>query len=288
MEQLLGATFPSAELVDGESLRARGPPGEVRRRHRRRSAPRSHSRRSACGSTIDALTPGVRERDLVGVFEEHMAVARRHHTRVRGDVRRRRRHGRVRSSRTARSRTGDLVHLRGGVLRDGWEGWLSRSAVCGGEPSTAQQAAAGAWRGAMIAVIDWCRPGTSVGELRSAAAGVTVDGVGMGHEELSDRDVLEPGMVLAIEATVDDVLGSETVLITPSGIRDPDHVPARARLRAAAAGGRWGLSGPAPERQERKAGATPSGGQDRGGDATDGRSGTDGRAGAARVHGRNW
>ena len=108
------------------------------------------------------------------------------------------------------------MHLRGGVMRDGWEGWLSRSAVCGGEPTTDQQAAAGAWRGAMIAVLDWCRPGTSVGELRGAAPSVTVDGVGMGHEELSDHDVLEPGMVLAIEATVDNVLGSETVLITPS------------------------------------------------------------------------
>ena len=28
---------------------------------------------------------------------------------------------------------GDVVHLRGGVLRDGWEGWLSRTAVCGAD-----------------------------------------------------------------------------------------------------------------------------------------------------------
>ena len=33
---------------------------------------------------------------------------------------------------------GDLVHLRGGVLRDGWEGWLSRTTVCADDPSDAR------------------------------------------------------------------------------------------------------------------------------------------------------
>jgi hypothetical protein len=47
-----------------------------------------------------------------------------------------------------------------------------------------------------------------VGEMRS---------VGMGHEELADGDILEPGVVVSVEATVDDVLGSETVLVTPAG-----------------------------------------------------------------------
>ena len=93
--------------------------------------------------------------------------------------------------------------------------------------------------------------------------------MGMGHEELSDRDVLEPGMVLAIEATVDDVLGSETVLVTPSGCETLTTFPHTARTERppkADAGGR----------------ATPSGGQDRGGGATDGRSGY-GRAGRCRT-----
>ena len=215
MEQLLGATFPDAELVDGESL--------VRAVRRVKSDADLAAIRAAVSlaedclrATIDALAPGVRERDLVGVFEEHMSSRGVTTPAFEGTF--------VVADGTARSLStdrviaeGDLVHLRGGVMRDGWEGWLSRSVVCGADPSTDQQAAAGAWRGVMIAVLDWCRPGTNVGELRSAAAGVTVDGVGMGHEELSDRDVLEPGMVLAIEATVDDVLGSETVVVTPSG-----------------------------------------------------------------------
>jgi Xaa-Pro dipeptidase len=225
MEQLLGATFPDAELVDGEVL--------LRNVRRVKSAADVDGIRAAVAlaedclrTTINSLTPGVRERELVGVFEEHMAS---HGTTapafegmfvVAND-------GGTRSLVSDRELAeGDLVHLRGGVLRDGWEGWLSRSAVCGVEPSTAQQGAAGAWRGVMIAVADWCRPGTSVGELRSAADGVTVDGVGVGHEELSDRDVLEPGMVLAIEATVDGLLGSDTLLVTPDGSETLTTLPA--------------------------------------------------------------
>jgi Xaa-Pro aminopeptidase len=112
---------------------------------------------------------------------------------------------------------GDLVHLRGGVLRDGWEGWLSRTAVCGDEVSDARRDAFAAWRGAMDVALDRCRPGVTVGALRDATAQLTVDGEGMGHEELADGDVLEPGMVLALEAEVEGVLGSETVVVTRAG-----------------------------------------------------------------------
>ncbi len=50
--------------------------------------------------------------------------------------------------------------------------------------------------------------------------------MGMGHEELSDRDVLEPGMVLAVEGTVDGVLSSEMLLITPDGAETLTTLPA--------------------------------------------------------------
>ncbi len=215
MEQLLGATFPTAELVDGESL--------VRTVRRVKSDADVEAIRAAVSLaqecmrvTVDALTPGVRERELVGVFEEQMAsrgvsTPAFEGTFVVAD-------GTPRALVTDRVITaGDLVHLSAGVLRDGWEGWLSRTTVCSAEPSDAQRGAFRAWQAAIEAVLDRCRPGTSVGELRGAAAGVTVDGVGMGHEELADSDLLEPGVVMAIEATVDDVLGSETVLVTSSG-----------------------------------------------------------------------
>jgi Xaa-Pro aminopeptidase len=214
MEQLLGATFPNAMLVDGESL--------LRHVRRVKSSADVAAIRAAVAlaeecmrATIDALAPGVRERELVGVFDEHMAsrgvsTPAFEGTFVVAD-------GSPRALVTDRViEAGDLVHLRAGVLRDGWEGWLSRTAVCGAEPSDEHRRAFGAWKAVLDAALATCRPGTSVGDVRSAA-GVTVDGVGMGHEELADGDVLEPGMVISVEATVDDVLGSETALITPLG-----------------------------------------------------------------------
>ena len=225
MEQLLGATFPSAELIDGESLvrtvrrvKSDADIAAIRAAICTRGAlparrPSTPSHRACASATWSACSRST----------WHRTASRHPRSRecssLQGE--------RPRALATDRMiATGDLLHLRAGVLRAGWEGWLSRSAICGAELSTAQQAAAGAWRGAMIAVIDWCRPGTSVGELRSAAARVTVDGVGMGHEELSDRDVLEPGMVLALEGTVDGVLSSEMLLITPDGAETLTTLPA--------------------------------------------------------------
>jgi Xaa-Pro dipeptidase len=215
MEQLLGATFPTAVLVDGESM--------LRNVRRVKSSADVDAIRAAVAlaeecmrATIDALTPGVRERELVGVFEEHMAsrgvsTPAFEGTFVVAD-------GSRRALVTDRAiEAGDLVHLRAGVLRDGWEGWLARTAVCGTEPSDEHSRGFGAWKAALDAALDRCRPGTSVGGVRGAAEGMTVDGVGMGHEELADGDVLEPGVVISVEATVDDVLGSETVLVTPAG-----------------------------------------------------------------------
>ncbi|MEX1007422.1 MAG: M24 family metallopeptidase [Acidimicrobiia bacterium] len=219
MEQLLGATFPNAELIDGEAL--------LRTVRRVKSSADVDAIRAAVAlaeeclrAAVDALTPGVHERDLVGVFEEHMAARGVTTPAFEGTF--------VVADSASRSlvteraiAAGDLVHLRAGVLRDGWEGWLSRTAVCGAAPSDPladrQRRACGAWRAAIDADRDRCRPGTSVGELRGAAVGITVDGIGMGHEELANGDVLEPGVVMAVEATVDEVLGSEAVLVTPAG-----------------------------------------------------------------------
>jgi Xaa-Pro dipeptidase len=215
MEQLLGATFSTAEFVDSESL--------LRAVRRVKSEVDVAAIRAALSLaeeclrvTIDALAPGVRERELVGVFEEHMAsrgitTPAFEGTFVVAD-------GSSRALVTDRAiAAGDLVHLRAGVLRDGWEGWLSRTALCDAQPSDAERRVFGAWRAAMDAVLARCRPGTTVGDLSAAAAGATVDGVGVGHEELADSDELESGMVLAIEVAADRVLGSETVLVTRTG-----------------------------------------------------------------------
>jgi Xaa-Pro dipeptidase len=207
MAQLLGATLPDAQFVDGEAL--------LRRLRRVKSEADLAGLRAAleladeCLDTVvAALRPGVTERALVGVFDECMAQAGTTTPAFEGSFVVVRPGGGSRtlvSDRTVAD--GDVVHLRAGVLRDGWEGARARTAVCGtgvvAPPDALDDAVAR------------CIAGGRVGDVR--ARGVTVDGVGVGHEELHDDDVLEPGMVAVVEVLVDDVLGSETIVVTPAG-----------------------------------------------------------------------
>ena len=81
-------------------------------------------------------------------------------------------------------------------------------------------------------MLELCRPGIPVCDLSNAADGVSVDGVGIGHEELGDDDVLEAGMVLTIERTAADVLSGETLIVTPDGfelLKAPRRRAARSR-----------------------------------------------------------
>ncbi len=223
MEQLLGATFPNAQFVDGEAV--------MRAVRRVKSGADIDAIRAAVdlaedclAQVLDAVAPGVRERELVGVFEARMASHGVSTPAFEGafvvaD-------GSERSLVTDRVLApGDIVHLRGGVLREGWEGWLSRTTVCGTAPSDAQRRAFASWRGAMDSVLERCRPGSTAGEVRRAATGATVDGVGMGHEELADDDPLEPGMVLAVEVTDNGGLGSEVVVVGDGACALLTHLP---------------------------------------------------------------
>ena len=113
-------------------------------------------------------------------------------------------------------RTGDLVHLRGGVLVDGWEGVLARTRGCGG--ATGPQAAAGARAAAALGeAVAACAPGTVVGDLRARPSVTALDGVGLGHEELADDDVLAPSDVVYVEVFVDQVLLGDVVHVTERG-----------------------------------------------------------------------
>jgi Xaa-Pro aminopeptidase len=213
MAQMLDVTFPAVELVDGESVlrairRVKTPSDIVGIRA-------ALSLAEECLATaMRAAVPGVTERALVGIYEEHMARRGVSTPAFEGSF--------ISTNGTQRAlvgdralERGDLLHLRAGVLRDGWEGWLARSTVCGEGPSGRQHAGFDHWQRAMTALVEQCGPGTRVGDLRGSDA--VVDGVGMGHEELGDGDVLEPRMVVAVELTVYGILGSETLLITPSG-----------------------------------------------------------------------
>jgi Xaa-Pro aminopeptidase len=213
MAQLLGVTFPDAELVDAES---------VLRAVRRVKAPSDIAgiraaldlAQECLAATMSAAVPGVTERALVGVYDHHMAGRGVSTPAFEGSFVATDGNPRTLVSDRPLER-GDLVHLRAGALKEGWEGWLSRSTVCGEGPSGRQHAGFDHWERAMTSLVEQVGPGARVGDVRGS--GAAVEGVGMGHEELSDGDVLEPRMVISVELGVYGVLGSETVLVTPSG-----------------------------------------------------------------------
>ncbi len=83
---------------------------------------------------------------------------------------------------------GARVSARVGVVREGWEGPLTRTWPDGDGADDAVRAA-----------VDAMSPGVTVGDVR--ARGVTLDGVGLGHEALRAADVLTAGMVVLVGAT---------------------------------------------------------------------------------------
>jgi Xaa-Pro dipeptidase len=170
----------------------------------------------ALGAAIGALRPGVRERELLGVFEERMAShgvttpAFEGVFAVSDDGGSRRHFSFDRVIANA-----DLVTMRAGALADGWEGTLARTWPCG-EPGPEHRRAWSRWWATWTRLLDRCRPGARIGDLR-ATGGAGVDGVGMGHEIVADGDVLEEGMVVALELWHAGVLGQETLLVTQGG-----------------------------------------------------------------------
>ncbi len=186
-EQLFHAVLPGAELVDGESL--------MRDARRVKTADdvagiraAAEVARDALVATLAASTATKTPNELKGVFAERMCS-----------------HGVTTPAFEPQfTIRGAVVAARAGVIRDGWEASLARTRPADERVTTAK-----------------CRPGTSVGTLR--ALGTTVEGVGMGHEVLADDDVLEPGMVVYVEATHDGSVHGDTVLVTDD---DPDVLTA--------------------------------------------------------------
>lgn len=206
-EQLLTGAFPGAEIVDAEvlwrGLRRVKSPGDV-------DAIRSaiEVAEAALGTVTTAIAPGIREVELKGAFEEAMAARGVTTPAFEGTFCVVDPGLPPRTLVTNRAlAAGDTIHIRAGALRDGWEGSLARTLVCSGALDVTIA------RSALDDTIDACRAGTAAGALR-AHAGVCVDGVGMGHEELGATDVLEPGTVLSVEVIVDDVLVGDMVLVT--------------------------------------------------------------------------
>ena len=209
-EALLGATFPGAELVDAES---------VLRDVRRTKSPEDvaaiaaavDAAVAALGAVSAALRPGVTEIALAAAFEEAMtafeltapafdAVCRVADAGASGSERPSERP----SERVVA--TGDRVHVRAGVMRDGWEGVVARTLASDGTPI----------RSPLLAdAIARCAVGVGVGEVRSRVA--ALDGTGMGHEELADSDTLEPDMVVFVEVIDGDIVDGAVVHVTADG-----------------------------------------------------------------------
>jgi Xaa-Pro dipeptidase len=214
-EQLFTATFPNAQLADGEAV--------MRAARRVKSAAAIERIRAAIsvaegalGAAVKALRHGVREVELKGVFEERMCrlgtttpAFEGAFCVVDGD----RRIRRLVSERVIAA--GDLVAMSAGVLLDGWEGSLARTRPCGG-PTADQRDRGSRWRGEWTQLVDRCRSGVLVGDLR-ATAGASLRGVGLGYEGLEDGAALEPGMVIQLELEANGVLGGDTLLIGDGG-----------------------------------------------------------------------
>jgi Xaa-Pro dipeptidase len=212
--RLLPAAAPSAALVDGEAV--------MRSARRIKSDDEISCVRTACAiaeAALDAavgwLQPGVDARAGIGVMEQRMAdlgVTAPAHER----------------SCWPAGPAGDLMVLNPGVLYAGYEGGLGRTWPVGDATAAASRAEFGRWRTAFEGLVAACRPGVSGDELCRAWTSSGLDlplaplaqGVGMGMEPpligagVGASEVLEPGMVLSVQASAGVVFGQQTVLVT--------------------------------------------------------------------------
>jgi len=201
-EQLLAGVLPDAELVDGEAL--------LRNVRRGKDDDEVDAIRAAVAAAEDALeavaaalAPGVREIDCKARFEDAMTHAGLTAPAFEAvccvaDG------GPPRTFASERViREGDRVHVRGGVIRDGMEGVVARTLVCGDGQLRAP---------CLHDVLGRCRAGAAIGDLRGE--GVAIEGTGIGHEELAADDRLVPGMTVAVEVLEDGVLDGAVALVT--------------------------------------------------------------------------
>jgi len=246
--QLLPLAAPDAALVDAESM--------LRGLRMRKTADEILCVRTAVAvaeaalaTAIDALRPGVRERELLGVFVERMSEFGLTGLAMEGifsatdpangD-------GAPRLRRVARDRAideGALVAMAGGVLYAGYEGSVGRTRLCAGRghrrPTASEREVGARWRSVWSRLADALQPGATGADLRAAyeasgeplppfpfaqSIGIGVEAPIAGSSLGKDFDAqwrLEPGMTLEVQAytagPAGGYLGLETVLITDDG-----------------------------------------------------------------------
>lgn len=248
-EDLIKSAAPNAVLVDGETA--------IRAARRIKTADELQCIHTACAiaeaalsASIDALRPGVREADLLGVFEQRMSAFNVTAPAVEGTF-----CATPRSASGSRGaplrllpgdrsiNEGDLVALSSGVLYAGYEGSVGRTWPCmgaGSEIKPVQRALFKRWDRLWESLRAQLRPGNNGAALRKAYEDTgeplppfpIANGVGMGWEppligtalgaEADSHAILEPGMVLTVQGYVwqegvGGYLGKETVAITADG-----------------------------------------------------------------------
>jgi Xaa-Pro dipeptidase len=172
----------------------------------------------ALDAVIAIARPGVRERDLLGRFQQRMSELGTTTPAFEG------RFGRVFPSDRILA-AGDRVVLDAGVLLDGYEGGLGRTIVCGDSQPGATPADA-----LFAALLSRVKPSATGADLWTTwdATGVArptqplAHGVGLGLEPPvvgSDDGALAAGMTLSLRAEVEGWVRRDTVVVTDSGAR---------------------------------------------------------------------
>jgi Xaa-Pro dipeptidase len=234
---LLPKAFPAAELVDGEPMLRRvrqvKTPEEV-------EAIRSsvHIAERALREAESALSPGITQRQLTGIFMQAMARAGVT-TPSTQDVAwtTSRRHPWRRTSRDVPVADGDLVAFDAGVVVGGYVGELGRTHLVGGD--TVDPELSGRWSQLWDRLLNACRPGAPLSDLLAAYDGAGIPappmpvarGLGLGFdlplvthalpgEAASQR--IEEGMVLVLTAYVwkegvGALYGEDPVVVTAAG-----------------------------------------------------------------------
>jgi Xaa-Pro aminopeptidase len=246
--QLFPIAAPDAQLVDAESL--------LRRVRARKTADEIFCIRTAVAvaeaavtTAADSLRPGIRERELLGIFDARMtefgvAIPAFEGTfcatepTAPGETPRLRR---LVSDNAIEA--GALVAVAGGVLYAGYEGALGRTYPCVSRRDRRTRAESRdlyrRWEAVWDRLAEACQPGNTGADLRAAyaASGEPIPdfpiayGVGLGQEgpiagsalgpDFDGQRRLDAGMVLGVQAYVAGATGGyfglETVLITDDG-----------------------------------------------------------------------
>jgi Xaa-Pro aminopeptidase len=233
--RLLAALAPDAEVVDGAAAlwAARSPKSAA---EVARIVAATEIAEAGLTAMIDALAPGVSERDLLATYLERISSLGAPTPPTEGVACATPTSGPVALRRLATRDpigAGQLIVLDAGALHHGYEGGVGRTWVCpGADASAAQRAVAARCRAALDATIAACRAGATGADLCAAwtATGEALppvplaNGVGLGVEPpvvgagIGGGSVLAAGTVLAVtgwvaQAGAGGVLERDLVLV---------------------------------------------------------------------------